>query len=229
MRKTRGFDLLAAVVALAVAAGFAGPAAAQSSSGKIVCWKDKSGKTVGCGDKVPPEYQTSATRELDSRGVTRRQTESVEEANARRQREQDAARAKSEDDRKKLDQQRQDTALLETFSNEKEIDLKRDRDLSVIDGQIEQLSAALKPVAQRYSESKARFDAAEKAGKGTPPATKDEYQRAMHEKERLERSIANKQIEKEDLRKRYAEYKRRYTELKTGGQPATTTSAAAKK
>ena len=42
----------------------------RQSGGKIVCWKDKAGKTVGCGDKVPPEYQDNATKELNRRGVT---------------------------------------------------------------------------------------------------------------------------------------------------------------
>src|SRR4051812_27600834 len=119
----------------------AGPAAAQS---KIVCWKDKSGHVVGCGDKVPPEYQSSATKELDKRGITRSTTESVEEANQRRGREQEAARVKAEEDRKLVDQKRQDNALLETYSNEKEIDLKRDRDLSNLHSQMEQLNTALK-------------------------------------------------------------------------------------
>jgi hypothetical protein len=211
-----------AVGAAGMLVGLAGPAAAQ----KIVCWKDKAGKTLGCGDKVPPEYQSSATKELDSRGVTRKQTESVEEANARRLREQEASRVKTDDDKKRLDQQRQDTALLETFSNEKEIDLKRDRDSGVIDGQLEQLTAALKPVTQRYNEAKARFDQTEKGKGGAPQGVKEEYQRAAAEKERLDKNIASKQHEKEELRKRYAEYKRRYTELKAGGG---VTPTAAKK
>jgi hypothetical protein len=49
------------------------PARAQAqekSSGSIVCWKDKSGKTIGCGDKVPFEYQDNASRELNKRGRT---------------------------------------------------------------------------------------------------------------------------------------------------------------
>ena len=102
-----------------------------AQQGKIVCWKDAAGKVIGCGDKVPPEYQSSGTKELDSRGVTRGTTESAEEVNKRRQKEQEAARVKSEEQRKSVDQKRQDTALLETYSNEKEIDLKRDRDLQV--------------------------------------------------------------------------------------------------
>ena len=46
---------------------------------KIICWKDKSGKVVGCGDKVPPEFEDAATKELDRSGVTRKTTETAEE------------------------------------------------------------------------------------------------------------------------------------------------------
>ena len=56
------------------------PVDATAQSGKIVCWKDKAGKVIGCGDKVPPEFQGSGTKELDSRGVTRKTTESADDA-----------------------------------------------------------------------------------------------------------------------------------------------------
>src|SRR4051812_48219312 len=92
----------------------AGPASAQ----KIVCWKDKSGKVIGCGDKVPPEFQSSATKELDKRGITRGTIESVEETNQRRAKEQEAARIKAEEERKLTELKRQDNALLETFASE---------------------------------------------------------------------------------------------------------------
>ena len=77
-------------------AGLALSGTTPAQSGRIVCWKDKSGKVVGCGDKVPPEYQSSATREMDSRGVTRKQTDSVEEVNRRREKDQEAARPEGE-------------------------------------------------------------------------------------------------------------------------------------
>ena len=96
----------AAMAAISVAPG------TWAAQGKIVCWKDSSGKVIGCGDKVPPEYQNSATKELDSRGVTRRTTESAEETNQRRAREQEAARVKAEDDRRRIDQKRRSTRYL---------------------------------------------------------------------------------------------------------------------
>ena len=202
----------------------AGPAAAQS---KIVCWKDKSGRVVGCGDKVPPEYQTSATKELDKRGITRNTTESVEEANQRRAREQEAARVKAEEDKKLVDLKRQDNALLETYSNEKEIDLKRDRDLSNLDSQMEQLNTALKGANQRYNDAKTRADSFDKNKKPLPPPLKDELAKSSADKQRLEQSVQAKQKEKEELRERFASYKRRYNELKSGVQAVPPSQQAA--
>lgn len=204
--------------------------AQQSPKGKIVCWKDKTGKVIGCGDKVPPEFQESATKELDSRGVTRKTTESASETAQRKAREQDAAGVKAEQDRKALDQKRQDMALLETFSNEKEIDLKRDRELGMVDLQIEQLNTALKSATARYNDAKARSDASDKS-KGPSAATKDELARATADKDRLEKGVQAKQTEKDDLRKRYAEYRKRYAELRgtSGSAAASQSPVAAKK
>jgi hypothetical protein len=203
-----------AVLGLLALPGFAG---AQS---KIVCWKDKSGKVIGCGDKVPPEFQSSATKELDSRGVTRRTTESAEDANQRRQREQETARAKIEEDRRMVGQRRQDTALVETYSNEREIDLKRDRDLQVLDGHLEQLTVAQKSATQRYNETRSRAETVEKNNKPLSPALKDELARTAADKQRIDRAIEAKQKEKEELRERFAGYKKRYNELRgSGSQP----------
>ena len=217
----------AIVVTLAVLGMLSVPRMASAAS-KIVCWKDNSGKVIGCGDKVPPEFQSSATKELDSRGVTRRTTESAEEGTQRRVRDQEASRLKSEEERKMIDQKRQDTALLQTYSNEKEIDLKRDRDLQVIDLQMEQLQTALKSAMARYNETKGRSDAAEKNKKPPSASLTDDLVRASGDKERLEERIEAKQKEKEELRQRYVEYRRRYTELR-GGATSSQIPVAAKK
>ena len=215
--------LLAAAV-LITGLVLSGTASAQGS-GRIVCWKDKSGKVVGCGDKVPPEYQSSATRELDSRGVTRKQTDSVEDVNRRREKDQEIARLKAEENKKALDQKRQDTALMETYASEKEIDLKRDRDLQVLDLQIEQLQGALKNTMVRYNDTKARFDAAEKTKK-VPVTLKDEFGRVSEEKQRFETGIQNRQKEKEELKMKYADYRKRFIELRAQqGLPPTSTAA----
>jgi hypothetical protein len=221
--KLRSATLLGTLAALAMLAHGA-PAAAQ----KIVCWKDSAGKVIGCGDKVPPEFQNSATKELDKRGVTRANTESAQESNQRRQRDQEASRLKAEEERAHVTQKRLDTALLESYSNEKEIDLKRDRDFQVLEGQLEQLTASQKNVTQRHSEVKARADGVQKAGKPLGKPLADELARATADKQRIEQAIESKQKEKEELRQRFAAYKKRYAELRGGvvpGTPVTQTAA----
>jgi len=205
-----------AALVLALAGGFAAPSAnaADQPKGRIVCWKDKNGKIIGCGDKVPPEYQDHATRELDRSGITRGGTESAEDAARRRAQEQDAAKAKAEEAKRLAEQKRQDSALLNTYSNEKEIDQKRDRDLQQADLQMGQMKVSLKNATDRYSDVKARADAATKSKGAVSPGLKDELDRAAADKQRIEQSIAAKEKEKEEIKQRYAEQRKRFLELR---------------
>jgi len=215
----RPFSLTAAAIATVLAGSFAGPVLAQSkATGKIICWKDKSGKVVGCGDTVPPEYQESATKELDRRGVTRRTTESAEEAARRRAQEQEFAKQKAEEQKRLAEQRRQDAALLATYTNEKEIDQKRDRELAQVDLQVTQLQVSLKNATDRYNELKTRSELAEKDKRLAHPSLADDLAKTGADKKRLEDSVARREQEKEEIRSRYAQQKKRYLELK--GQEA---------
>ena len=197
-----------AVLALALAGMIATPALAQSKGGgKIVCWKDKSGKVVGCGDTVPPEYQSSATKELDTRGVTRKTTDSADVVAKRKQQDEEAAKQKAEEQKRAAEQKRQDSALLNTFSNENEIDGKRDRELADLEVQITQLQGALNAATNRYNEAKSRN-------------AKEDVARASAEQDKLEKSIAAKKKDNEEIRQKYAAHKKRFVELKGSSQAA---------
>ncbi|HXF66992.1 MAG TPA: hypothetical protein VNK67_09900 [Burkholderiales bacterium] len=227
--------LFCAAFAAALALVLPAPAAAQAKGGgKIVCWKDKSGKVIGCGDQVPPEYQESGTKELDRRGVTRATTESAEEAARRKAKEQELAKQKAEEQKRLAEQRRQDAALLNTFTNEKEIDLKRDRDLQVVDTRLSQLRVSLKNATDRHAEAQGKLAAAEKSKKPPSEALKEEVARAAADKKKAEDGIAAAEKEKEDIRKRYAEMRQRYIELRGGSQttaasPSPAAPAPAKK
>jgi hypothetical protein len=220
-------------VALAVALAFAaGGALAQAKSGKkIVCWKDKDGKVVGCGDTVPPEYQDNATKELDKRGITRATTETAEERARKEAMDKQLAAQKADEKKKLAEKQRQDLALLNAFTNEKEIDLKRDRDLQVVDGQVTQLRLAHKNSVGRLKDVESRIESTTKTGKPATEHQKDDLARARSELDKLEQAIVMREKEKDDLRKRYAEMRERYTQLRSGvtpPAPAPTTAAAKK-
>ena len=219
----------ATTLALTLALGYASTAAAQSKGGgSIVCWKDASGKVIGCGDKVPPEFANSGTRELDNRGNVRKTGESADEAAKRRVQEKEQADVKAEEQKRVAEQKRQDSALVNTFSNEKEIDLKRDREIQALDNNITQQSGALKVSAERLADAQQRAAAFEKTNKDKKPAPqglKDDLVRAEGDKARLDQDIAAKEKEKRDTMAKYAAYKKRYMEIK-GITPAAAAPAA---
>jgi len=224
----------AAALSITLAALIAGTAMAQSK-GKIVCWKDKSGKVVGCGDRVPPEFEDSATKELDQRGVTRKTTgtaadeakRAAEDAKLAKEKE-ELARQREEGKRLATVQRRQEEALLASFSNEKEIDHKRDRDLEVVDRQITQLQTAQQNAAERSLDLKGRIEASEKAKKPVTEFLRDEAARAEIERDRFAQGIVAKTKEREDVRQRYADMKKRYNELRGTSAPAAAAAPAKK-
>jgi len=204
--------ILAAALALVLAAVFTQPALAQSKKGRIICWKDKSGKVVGCGDKVPPEFENAATKELDRRGVTRKTTETAEEE-ARRKAQEAAKAQQMEVEKKRLaEQRRRDAVLLNTYANDREIDQRRDREVREVDRLLGQFQGLHKGAAARRDDARKRLAAAETARKPSD-AVKDEIARAEAEMARLEKNIDAKNKEREDIVARYAETKRRYLEL----------------
>jgi len=218
-------------IAVLLAGIVSGTVLAQSKKGTIVCWKDKAGKTVGCGDKVPPEYQDNAASELSKTGVTRKSLESAEEREKRLAQEKLDEKERVLAAKKAAEQKRQDTALLNTYTSEKEIDLRRDRDLATIDGQVTQMRVMHKNAASRVAEVKDRIATSAKSGKSPSDSQKQDLQRAEADMHRHESSIADKEKEKEEIRARYAAMRARFIELKGGGAPAAapTPTAAAKK
>ena len=193
---------------------------------KIVCWKDAAGKTVGCGDKVPPEYASGGTKELDKQGNVRKTGESVDEMTKRQAREKEQARVKAEEDKRLAEQKRQDSALLNTFSSEKEIDLKRDRELLALNNIITQQNAALKAANERLAEGSKGAAEFDKNKKPVPAAAKEDLARAERDQKRISGDIAANEKAKTDITAKYAEYRKRFAELKSPA-PAAEVKAAA--
>jgi len=214
--------LLIGALAVALAALFAGTALAQTQpkKGRIVCWKDKSGKVVGCGDKVPPEFEDAATKELDRRGVTRSTTDTAEVQAKRAAQEEAAAKRKEEETKLLAEQRRRDQALLNTYANVKEIDQRRDRELQEVDRLIGQLEGLRKSAAARRTDAQGRIATVESAKKKPSDFLRDEVARADADLARLDKTIAGKNKEKEDIRARYAETRQRYVALQGGGAQA---------
>lgn len=220
------FRLLAAAGMAVVMLSTSAPALAQ----KIVCWKDSTGKVIGCGDRVPPEFQKNESKTLDSRGITRKTTVSAEEAAKLKAEEDKKTALKLEEDRRLAEQRRQDTALMNTYTSTKEIDVRRDRELQVVDLQIQQLRASVKGAVDAHTAQKARYVNFEKRGK-VPDNVRDDLKQAAEEEDRVKGRIAEKEKDKERIAASYAQQKARFIELKgvPAAAPVAATPAPAKK
>ena len=219
--------ILAGAAALAVFAVGATTVHAQ----KIICWKDAAGKVIGCGDRVPPEFQKNETKRIDSQGITRGTSVSAEEAARLKEEEKKKAALKADDDRRLAEQKRQDTALMNTYTTEKEIDQRGEREVQVVEFQLNQLKNSLKGMTDVHAGVQKRHDAAAKSGKPVPDALNDELKQVADAKSRAELRVAEKEKEKAEIIARYAQQKARFIELKGGAStaaPATATAPAKK-
>jgi hypothetical protein len=212
-----GVSPAALFVAVSSAAAFAQKEQTLPGS-KIICWSDKSGKVVGCGDKVPPEYQDSAQRELSKRGIVIQQSGPALTAEQKRAQQAEIERKKIED-QKVQEQRRRDKALLETFSNEKEVELKRSRDVQLLEDQIEILQSNLKAAIERHTQATARSSQFAKNKTPVPGVVQDEIERSSADKTKFERQIAEKRQEIKDTNARYEEIKIRFRELRGADAP----------
>ncbi len=221
MRKFNSWLVSLFAIAFALTGGIA---SAQQKPGGIVCWKDKSGKTVGCGDKVPVEYQDSATRELNKRGMTVKQTDAAltpEQIQAQAA----TVEQKKVDAQKKIEEKRRDRALLDSFTNEKEIDLKRTRDIQQIEVNIAAQQTNLKNSTDRQHQVKVKIDQITREKRPVPVAYQEDFDRLETEKLKIQAQILQKRREIVERNGDYDTMKARFMELK-GVTPAAATPAA---
>ena len=191
-------------------------AALGSAQAAIVCWTDKSGKVVGCGDRVPPEYQDNASKELNRRGVTVKTTPPALTPEQKRAQLAELER-KQAVAQKMEEQRRRDKALLASYTTEKEIDLKRERDVQILDAQIESLQSSLKSANYRLADWRNRMDQYRKRNAPVPTMIQEEIKRIDAEKTKIQNEIAQKRKEVAVAHQMYDDLKKRFAELKGGG------------
>jgi hypothetical protein len=202
--------LLGASLPAAVAHAAEAPSNPKSTG--IICWTDKNGRQVGCGYTVPPEYANNPTRELNTRGITVKKSDAVLSGDALRAKQEEEARRKL-DEEEHAAQRKRDQALLNSYTSEREIDARRDRDLAQVDLSIVGLETHLKQIRAGEQELLRRLEGFSKAGKPPPQQLTEDVARVAAETAEIERLISQRRNEQAALRAKYAELRMRYLEL----------------
>lgn len=143
---------------------------------------------------------------------------------------------KKEADKLAADQKRKDLALLSSYSNEREFDVARDRNVEPLNGRIYNSKDRIKVIDKRLKELDEESEFY-KAGKSKTAKTREvpapvvaELQRLHAEKDLLEKSIAGNEKEIEGLKVKFDTDKKRWLDLKANpnmrnAQPEAPTAA----
>lgn len=178
-------------------------------------WVDNNG-TTHYSETVPPEYADKNRVELDKSGrVIKKETViTTPEQRRAQQEEQDAKRA---EEQAELERKRRDHALLNTYSNVKEIDLARDRNLQQVQAHIDSIDSQIETVSDKLQSLNKEINANIAAGKRPQPSLRDDIKEAQDRLTRLQQELKKTREDKFAIEKRFDADKARYREL-TGKQ-----------
>jgi chromosome segregation ATPase len=179
----------------------AGHAAARA---KLYKWVDDKGETH-YGEVVPPEYanrdQTQLNAVRDKKKSSSSTAQPVE---------------KSPEQLAEIEQRRKDQALLNTYSNEHEIDLARGRNLQQVEARINSIEMQLKTVKDNlkgYNQEQANL---KKAKKAIPESLLTDLADAKKRQVDLESEMTEAKEKEAAVRATYDADKSRYHELTVG-------------
>ena len=196
------FKLFAALLA---GIAFSFPVAA-----KMYKWVDDKG-TTHYGETIPPEYAGKNREELNPTGhvIEKKTALTPEERHANEQ----ADAKKRIDDEAALERKRYDKALINTYSNEKEIELARNRNLQQIATRIDSISSQLKMAEGKMAALKKEADNYKASGKTTPTSLQEDLTESQSRLTKLQQDMDKAKTEKAAIDARYDADKVRYKEL----------------
>lgn len=211
--------LLLAILSLVLALGH-GLACAE-----LYKWVDEKGVTH-YGDRIPPEYAKQGNSQLNNRGVTVRKTERAltpEERRAQREEDQRLKEALKQAEA----QQREDLALINTYSTEEEIDLARDRRVAQID------QVVLQAQTQSAELEKRAVAATQSLKQAKAPSAKavqeDELALLAKRQAAMRAAVARLRSDRQDVVARFDQDKLRFREIRTNGVTSTRLAAVARR
>jgi vacuolar-type H+-ATPase subunit I/STV1 len=182
-----------------------------SVEAKLYKWVDDNG-TTHYGETIPPEYANKDATHFNDKG---RIDKRIDKLTPEEQRAKAAADAKAKADQlAATETKRRDNALLSTFSNEKEIDLSRDRNLQQVVARINSINTMLKSAREsRAGHQKEQSDPA-KQSKVIQKGLQEDIAQDEARIVKLEAELAQNEQELASVKARFEADKQRFRELK---------------
>ncbi len=179
-----------------------------TAEAKLYKWVDDKGETH-YGEVVPPEYANRDKVQLEKGREVKKKDPKIEAGSGKKAPEEDQAT---------IDQHRRDNALVNTYSNEKEIDLARDRNLQQVEARINSIQLILKPAQQDLDNYLKEADGLKQGGKKIPDSLHSDITNAENKVAKLKQDLAKAQEKDAAVRASFEADKVRYRELTGGAQ-----------
>lgn len=183
---------------------------------QIYVCKDAAGRTM-TSDRPIPECATRAMRELGTNGVLRREIAAPLTAEQREQLQRDKDKLKADDDAK-LELRRRDTAILERFRSESEIEAARKRTVADLNEKIRQQRGISAQVDKHLKEARAEAVLATKKN-GVPVRLARKVEQAESMVKAEEDAMRSHQLELLKVDAWFDDTLKRFREL-TGSEPS---------
>ena len=184
-------------------------------AGTIVKWVDAKGVTH-YGDKLPAQEAGRNSSEINGHGI-------VVKRNVQ------ADGKTDQEDQERLAAQRKDNILLASYTKADEIDLARDRNLQMDQAALQALASQKEGVVGRTERNQKLAEGFRQRKKPLPAYLTDELKVSQAETSRIDKQIAERKLSMETTRKRFADEKARFIELKQASAtaaPSPSTSVA---
>ena len=182
----------------------------STAEAKLYKWVDDKGETH-YGEVVPPEYANKDKVQFNEKGREIKKNEPKDSTG-----DADSGNISAEEKQAAIDRQRRDKALINTYSNEKEIDLSRDRNLQQVEARINSTQLLLKSAQGSLDSYLKEAEELKRGGKKIPDALQSDIADGENRVAKLKQDLDKAQEKAASVRASYEADKVRYREL-TGG------------
>ena len=184
-----------------------------SAEAKLYKWVDDKGITH-YGEIIPPEYANKDRDSISKSGLLDKRPEKENPETIRAKEEAEAKR--KNDNQAAEEQKRRDSALLNTYSNENEIDLARDRSLVLINARIDSYKMLLKSSQSTLDELKKESETRTKQGKKIFQSLSNDITQTEAKVSKYNTELSKSEEELAKVKTRFENEKELYKKLKGG-------------
>ncbi len=187
-------------------------------AGKLYKWVDDTGQ-IRYGDRIPPQYAKKSNKTLNKQGVV---VGSKAAAKTKQQiaEEQQLAKVKAEQERRRQEQAHQDRILLDTFTNEDEMILTRDGKIEAIEAVIRVTKSRTEKIKQRLAQKELRAANLERSGKAVPQKLQQGIREARRQIQYNSDYVSNRRKMQQAISEKFELDIKRFRTLKLAGADA---------